>query len=329
MAGIGNVGNFGMPDYQFKSAMISTSGFAAQGTGTAKQYSSKTEEQPQLKQDGVSLSENAALSLSDEAEQLQQNQKTEQKKELEKNNQDQNKVGQELDPETQEFKSSESMEKKLQEMRLKHNAGHAAMASGAKTKESEKTEHKSSNVSFANFSKNASKSKAPATSDYGYKDIMGDLNQAAHLGILEAEARKIKSKNDEKEPLKKLELEKNAASSKLQKGQFTEEAQEAQKTDAEIKADKIRAEDIARVMNRTPEEILADVPAHFKATAEIMVTGQLNEVGEPKEALTELKTEPRTEASMMELMPAERLGDIELAETFEAMPLEFEQEIPV
>ena len=44
MAGIGNIGTFGMTASQFKSAMINTSGFAAQGTGTAKQFNNKMEE---------------------------------------------------------------------------------------------------------------------------------------------------------------------------------------------------------------------------------------------------------------------------------------------
>ena len=329
MAGIGNVGSFGMPDYQFKSAMVSTSGFAAQGTGTAKQYSSKMEEQLQPKQDGVSLSENAALSLSDEAEALQQNQKADQQKELQKKDNDQNKVG---SSEAHEYQPDESFEKKLQQMRMKHNAGHAAMATGAKPKESEKTENKfTAHINSSNVFKGTSKSEDSegVQRGYSYTEMMEDLNQAAHLGLLESEARKLKSKSDEKEALRKLENESIQRNQQLNKGEYTEEAKQARKTDAEIKAEKIRAEDIARIMSRTPEEILADVPVQFKATAQIMVMGQVNEVGEPKPALTELKTEPRAESAMLELMPAESLGEIEVAELpFESMPLEFPEEVP-
>ena len=47
-----NIGAYGgMTASQFKSAMINTSGFAAQGTGTAKQFNNKMEEQLQPKQE--------------------------------------------------------------------------------------------------------------------------------------------------------------------------------------------------------------------------------------------------------------------------------------
>ncbi|MBR0519267.1 hypothetical protein IJJ97_05705, partial [bacterium] len=196
MAGIGNIGSFGMTASQFKTAMISTSGFAAQGTGTAKQFNNKTEEQLQPKQDGVSLSENA-LTLSQDAEELQENQKADQQKELQKNNQEDHKVGEDMSQATQMFgEEDEGFEQKLKSMRMKHNAGHAAMATGAKPKESEKTENKSSmsNVAFANMfkaNKQSASSEATGANSNDFQSFMLNLNQASQLGILESEAKKL------------------------------------------------------------------------------------------------------------------------------------------
>ncbi|MCQ2735651.1 MAG: hypothetical protein MJ234_00345 [bacterium] len=332
MAGIGNVGSFGMPDFQFKSAMVSTSGFAAQGTGTAKQYSSNIEEQLQPKQDGVTFSENA-LTLSDDAQELQQNQKAdqaEQQKELKKNDQDQNKIGKEYSQGTEEFQPDESFEKKLQQMRMKHNAGHAAMATGAKPKESEKAENKSdSHINSKNLFKGTSKAEESEGANHGYdlKEMMEDLNQAAHLGLLESEARKYQSKESN---VNIGGFGGGLNNSNAISGDYSGKVN-AQKSAEEIKAEKMIAEDIERIINRTPEEILADVPVHFKSTAQIMVMGQVDAVGAPKASLTELKSEPRAESAMLELMPAENFGEIEVAELSNdsmAMQLEFPEEVP-
>ena len=337
MAGIGNIGSFGMTASQFKTAMISTSGFAAQGTGTAKQFNNKMEEQQlQQKQDGVSISENA-LTLSQDAEELQENQKADQQKELQKNNQEDHKVGEDMSQATQMFgEEDEGFEQKLKSMRMKHNMGHAAMATGAKPKESEKAENKTSmaNVAFANMFKSNKQAPAEAASSNSndIQSFMFNLNQASQLGILESEAKKLKSKADEKESLRKLALSTNhniyqgSNASELNNSQTINKASEIK---AEPAIDKVQAEDIARIMNRTPEEILADVPVQFQATAKIMVTGQVNEVGEPKPSLTEMKTEPKTESQMMELLPAPTAGEIEVAEmNTPAMQLEFPEEIP-
>lgn len=338
MAGIGNIGTFGMTASQFKSAMINTSGFAAQGTGTAKQFNNKMEEQLQPKQDGVSLSENA-LTLSKDAEELQENQRADQQKELQKNNEEEHKVGEDMSHEAQMFGEDDGFEQKLKAMRMKHNAGHAAMASGSKPKESEKTENQNmSHISSKNLFKAPGKSASPdetnGSSSYDYKELMEDLNQASQLGLLESEAKKLKSKADEKEALRKLamasnqQLYKTNNSSDLSDDQTVNKAREARK-EAQLEIDKIKSEMIEKIMNRTPEEILSDVPVQFQATAKIMLTGQINEVGEPKPALTEMKTEPKVESQMMELIPAPTAGEIEVAEKNEpAMSLEFPTEVP-
>lgn len=338
MAGIGNIGTFGMPDYQFKSAMVNTSGFAAQGTGTAKQFNNKMEEQLQPKQDGVSLSENA-LTLSQDAEELQENQKADQQKELQKNNQEEHKVGQDMSQETHMFGEDDSFEQKLKAMRMKHNAGHAAMATGSKPKESEKTEnqnmaHISSKNIFKSAGKSASAEETNGSSSYDYKELMEDLNQASQLGLLESEAKKLKSKADQKEAIRRLSMANNQQvykmnnSSDLNDDQTVNKMSEA-KADAQLEIERIQAEQIEKIMSRTPEEILSDVPVQFQATAKIMITGQINEVGEPKPSLTEMKTEPRTESQMMELIPAPTAGEIEVAEMNEpAMKIEFPEEVP-
>ena len=67
----------------------------------------------------------------------------------------------------------------------------------------------------------------------------------------------------------------------------------------------------------------------FERLKRLYSEGQINEVGEPKPSLTEMKTEPRTESQMMELIPAPTAGEIEVAEMNEpAMKIEFPEEVP-
>ena len=329
-----NIGAYGgMTASQFKSAMINTSGFAAQGTGTAKQFNNKMEEQLQPKQDGVSLSENA-LTLSQDAEELQENQKADQQKELQKNNQEEHKVGEDNSQATQMFGEDDSFEQKLKAMRMKHNAGHAAMASGSKPKESEKTEnqnmsHINSKNVFKSAGKSASAEETNGSGSYDYKELMEDLNQASQLGLLESEAKNLKSKADNKEALRKLAMATNQQVYQNDKASGLNNDQVVNKANEQVEIDKIRAEQIEKIMNRTPEEILSDVPVNFQATAKIMLAGQVNEVGQPKPSLIEFKTEPKTESQMMELLPAPGAGEIEVAEiNTPAMQLEFPEEIP-
>ncbi len=301
MAGINNIGSYGMPDYQFKAAMVSTSGFAAQGTGTAKQHSAKMEEQPKQR-DGVTLSDNATKSLNEESQELHEEQEHK---------------------EQQQMRKSDQQETKLQQQRMHQSSGHAAMALGSKNKDS-KTEDKKNTAEFgAHFGK-TEKKEAPSSRGSGitdFKEIMEDLNQAATLGILEGEAKKMKSKQDEKDTMRQLAMFAKE-SNQPQQGQ---ETFTRAKTGEEIQMEKIRIEDINRVMNRTPEEILSDIPKQFRATAEIMVTGQIDPAtSTPKESLVQMKSEPRVESAMMELLPAEGIGEIELAENPDSMPMSME-----
>ena len=217
---------------------------------------------------------------------------------------------------------------------MKHNAGHAAMASGSKPKESEKTEnqnmsHINSKNVFKSAGKSASAEETNGSGSYDYKELMEDLNQASQLGLLESEAKKLKSKADNKEALRKLAMATNQQVYQNDKASGLNNDQVVNKANEQVEIDKIRAEQIEKIMNRTPEEILSDVPVNFQATAKIMLAGQVNEVGQPKPSLTEFKTEPKTESQMMELLPAPGAGEIEVAEiNTPAMQLEFPEEIP-
>jgi hypothetical protein len=158
---------------------------------------------------------------------------------------------------------------------------------------------------------------------------MEDLNQASQLGLLESEAKKLKSKADNKEALRKLAMATNQQVYQNDKASGLNNDQVVNKANEQVEIDKIRAEQIEKIMNRTPEEILSDVPVNFQATAKIMLAGQVNEVGQPKPSLIEFKTEPKTESQMMELLPAPGAGEIEVAEiNTPAMQLEFPEEIP-
>ena len=294
MAGMNSIGVGGMTFNQYQNATMSTAALASQTTGTAKQQSASMQEN-HSNRDGVTLSDKAALSLKDDSNEMQEEQ---------------------LKQEQQESKKSDNQETKLQQQRLNQSSGHAAMSLGSKSKDSEKTENKQGHQ--------ISNAKPGEGSNIVRDDIQReeDLNQAAALGLLQEEAKKqLKTKQDEKDAMRQI----NMFSKEHTGGASSENASNKIQSDENIKIDQVKAEDINRVMNRTPEEILADVPQQFRATAQIMVAGQVDAVGQPKEALTQMKREPRVESAMMELMPAESIGEIEVAEqNSEPMQMAFE-----
>ena len=69
MAGINPIsGQFGMPDHQFKSAMISTSDKAAVGTGTAKKHTEHLDKDSEhIGEDSVMLSHQSGTDATDES----------------------------------------------------------------------------------------------------------------------------------------------------------------------------------------------------------------------------------------------------------------------
>lgn len=298
MAGMNSIGSLGMPEYQFKSAMVNSSGFAAQGTGTAKQFSDKHVEEhlTRPQSDGVTLSDNATKSLSEENEQVSE---------------------QQAQKEQQEAAKADQQENKLTEQRQKVSSGFAAMAQG-KGKEANKASSKPMKP-FYHFAKPKDGAAAADSSDSDYKQLMEDLNQAATLGILESEAKKMMAQRGASRSAQGMADLKDGNT--IKPSEYQGKLTEVEKTEL----DETRTLELDKVMNRTPEEILADVPPQFQATAKIMVAGQIDQAGKPKEALTQLKSEPRTESSMMQLLPAEPVGEIELAEAPEALPISFEE----
>ena len=296
MAGINSIGVGGMTHQQYSNATMNTAALMSQTTGTAKQQTANVENQNNKLHDGVQLSDKATQSLTDENE-MQDEQ---------------------FQKDQQEAKKSDNQESKLQEFRLKQNAGHAKTFSGAQSKE-EKSENKS-HINMPSSPTSSSKAKPEEGGNIVRDDIQRDedLNQAATLGITQEEAKKqLKEKRDEKDNIKATMSNKSHANNVVYN------ADDQVQSDENIKIDKVKAEDINRVMNRTPEEILADVPEQFKATAKIMVAGQLDTVGKPKEALTQIKTEPRAESALLELMPAEPMGEIEVVENPDCMQMAF------
>lgn len=301
MAGINSIGVGGMTHQQYSQATMNTAALGAQTTGTAKQQSSNIESQQNKLNDGVMLSDKATQSLNEDANEMQDEQFKE---------------------DQQQAKQSDNNESNLKQLRYKQNSGHAAMSFGAKSKDSEKSENKSSlNMPSTPSFSTASKKEEGGNTVRDDIQLNEDLNQAATLGILQEEARKLKSKQDDKNNIKQAEMYAKAQA-QSSNGEFNGNNNKI--NSADIKIDTIKAEDINRVMNRTPEEILADIPQQFKATAQIMVAGQLDQIGQPKPTLVEIKKEPRAESALLELKPAEYEGEVIAEATEEYIPMSFD-----
>jgi hypothetical protein len=266
------IGPLGMPDNQFKAAMINTSSFAAQGTGTAKKQaeSEKMEhhqEDHQLEDESITLSDQAQK----EAKQASEQEAEQQSKETRD-------------------------ERQLRERRTQSASGHAAMATGAKDKDKMKEV----------------KGEKPPAADEGdpltmLESAETEIGQASITGTLDEETKKLRGKRKEED---------------LAFGGGDVVKRNLYGSDSETvypKQPEVKPEVIEKAMNRDPEEILKDVPPQFKATAQMMVKGQIHATGQPKETLTVMKPEPRVECSALELMPEKELDIMDIS--VEAPPI--------
>ncbi|MDQ7823791.1 MAG: hypothetical protein RDV48_13415 [Candidatus Eremiobacteraeota bacterium] len=255
MSGINPIqGQYGMPDHQFKAAMVTTSAHAAQGTGTAKKHTESLE----TDHDEIHLSDKAQLDMTDDtakAEQQQQEQK---------------------------MQKMDQQDQQLQKQRFNQVSDKAAMAAGAKDRDYEKEAVKGK--------KHVEAAEGGDTLTDVEQHVV-DLGQAHTAGVLDGDAKKLKGKRQEEDPLRR-----NAA--EMLKEQYRTEGRIVHRKEQEVKPELIE-----KVLNRDPKEILANVPEQFKATAQMMVKGQVDPAGKPKESLVNLKPEPKTECSALELMP--------------------------
>lgn len=333
----GGINFIGQNDsFQQMRQMTSANMLGAQATGTAK----KNIENLESEKDQIRLSDKAAMSLAEEQEEVQeQNQNQNQSQ---KAGQDDQKVQQqrmqqaklfsgtfsedekeineknnandgETDFEKMQKFMSQGNEHKMMQQRMQNVAGFAAMSLGSKDKAETQKSEKSSESPAPSAKGQASEASSGSGGLTDTQQLLEDLQQAGALGIFEAEAKKMK----EKESLQEVALQTGLIHEEVVKQERTVVKEGASN---EIKIDRVRAEDIERVMNRTPEEILAGVPEQFKATAKIMVAGQVDAVGTPKETLVAMKNEPRVESAALELMPADYAGEIELAEGPDSIP---------
>jgi hypothetical protein len=244
----------GMPDHQYKSAMISNSAHAAQGTGKAREHEKSEHAHHELQQDDNDM---VTLSFTQAPDDTQQAQQKEKEKEARQ-------------------KGDES---KLERQRMHSSSGHAAMASGAKDKAKEK-EAKQSEESEGD----------PLTM---LESAQTELGQAGVTGALQESAKEVRGKKDEKDA---RFTAMDGVKQRLQ-GDSGEEVQHRVT---------VKPEMIEQIMNRSPEEILKDVPPQFRAASEAMVKGQISQAGKPNQTLTELKTVPQSvDCKALELMPAE------------------------
>jgi hypothetical protein len=268
-----SIGPVGMPDSQYKAAMINTSSFAAQGTGTAKKHleSQKMEhhaEEHHLEDESITLSDQAQK----EAEQASKQEAEQQSKETRD-------------------------ERQLRERRTHSASGHAAMAVGAKDKDKMKEV----------------KTEKPPAADEGdpltmEESAQTELGQAAISGSLDEETKKLRGKRKEED------ASFGAGGEMVKRKLYGAESETVYPKQPEVKP-----EVIDKMLNRDPEDILKDVPQQFKATAQMMVKGQIHATGQPKETLTVMKPEPRVECSALELMPEKEMDIMDIS--VEAPPI--------
>lgn len=165
MNGFNPIGQFGMPDHQYKQAIHATSGVAAQGTGVAKKQASELEEH----NDEVSLSQRAQVDVADDAAQ----------------------TSGKADEKDKELKRDQDDTEKLKQQRMSSVSGHAAMASGVKDKDKEKEAKK----------KPAVEEEGDVLSQDEFIDTK--LDQASGSGIFDGEVKSAKRKRIEEDPVMK------------------------------------------------------------------------------------------------------------------------------
>jgi len=258
MSGIGSLGPMGMPDHQYKTAMMNTSTFAAQGTGQARRQELSEHAQQEVPQED---NDSVSLSFTQQPDDAQQAQQQKEQKELHRKDAQQ-----------------QSNDNKLQQQRGHSVSGHAAMALGSKDKAKEKEARKPDDGGD------------PLTM---MESAQTELHQAGVTGALQESAKELRQKKDDKE----------ARFNSADKVRERLQGSLGEEVDHQVT---VKPEMIEEIMNRSPEEILKDIPPQFRAASEAMVKGQISQAGKPNQTLTELKVVPqRVECQALELMPAD------------------------
>jgi len=164
MSGIGSLGPMGMPDHQYKNAMVSTSAHAAQGTGKARDHEKSEHAQHEVPQDD---NDSVTLSFTQQPDDAQQAQQQKEQKELHRKDAQQ-----------------QGNDNKLQQQRGHSVSGHAAMALGSKDKAKEKEAHQ------------ADDGGDPLTM---LESAQTELHQAGVTGTLQESAKELRQKKDDKD----------------------------------------------------------------------------------------------------------------------------------
>ncbi len=159
MSGIGSLGPMGMPDHQYKSAMITNSAHAAQGTGKARDHEKSEHAHQEVQQDDNDMVTLSFTQQPDDAQQAQQKEK-------------------------QQEARQKGNDSKMERQRMHSVSGHAAMALGSKDKAKEKE------------AKQADDGGDPLTI---LESAQTELSQAGVTGALQESAKEAGGKKADKE----------------------------------------------------------------------------------------------------------------------------------
>lgn len=127
-----------------------------------------------------------------------------------------------------------------------------------------------------------------------------NIEKADTTGVLDEEMKRHKTKSEDE----KFVSEKDASV-------YIPHGPKGEEDPAQFRT--VKPEMVEKILNRDPQEILKDIPPQFKATAQMMVGGQIDSAGKPKESLSQMKTEPRVECARLELMPAEEMPIMDIS----------------